>query len=223
MTTQQLAQASTEQPATGQAPAGEHQPAPGAAPADAHAAPADAHGTAPVAGTEVPAGGEHAGPFPPFDASTFPSQILWLAITFGLLYFLLSKLALPRVGGILHERQHRIQTDLGEANRLKSESEAAAAAYEQELAQARNNAAGIGQKARAAAKANAEAKRAEAEASVAEKIAAAEASIATAKGKAMKDVGTIATETAEAIVRSLVGGAIGKADIEKAVKAELSK
>lgn len=232
MTTQQLAQASTEAPATAPAPAGEHPPAQGAAPADAHApapgaAPADAHGQAPTdathAGTEVPHGGEHHGPFPPFDSATFPSQLLWLAISFGLLYFLLSKLALPRVGGILHERQHRILTDLGEANRLKAESEEAAAAYEQELAQARNNAAGIGQKARDAAKANAEAKRAEAEAAVAARIADAEASIATAKGKAMKDVGTIATDTAEALVRALVGGLIGKADIEKAVRAELAK
>lgn len=214
-TTLEMAQASGDanQPAPEQAPADPGQPAQGAAPADTHA---------PAAGTEVP-GGEHHGPFPPFDSSTFPSQILWLAITFGLLYFLLSRFALPRVGGILHERQHRILTDLGEANRLKSESEEAAAAYEQELAQARNNAAAIGQKARDAAKASADAKRAEAEASVAARIAEAEKQIADAKGKAMKDVGAIATETAEAIVRALVGGAIGKADIEKAVRAELSR
>lgn len=218
-TTLEMAQASGDpnQPAPEQAPAESAQPAQGATPADTHA-PAD--GT--HAGTEVP-GGEHHGPFPPFDSSTFPSQILWLAITFGLLYFLLSRFALPRVGGILHERQHRILTDLGEANRLKSESEEAAAAYEQELAQARNNAAAIGQKARDAAKASADAKRAEAEASVAARIAEAEKQIADAKGKAMKDVGAIATETAEAIVRALVGGAIGKADIEKAVRAELSR
>lgn len=191
-----------------------HQPAAGEAPADAHQPAAGAH-------TEVP--GEHHGPFPPFDSATFPSQILWLAITFGLLYYLMSKLALPRIGGILHDRQNRLLTDIAEANRLKAESEAAAAAYEQELAQARANAAGIGQQARDTAKASAEAERAKAEAGVAERIAAAEKQIAATKNRALKDVGSIASDAAEEIVRALVGGAIAKGDIEKAVKAELSK
>jgi F-type H+-transporting ATPase subunit b len=228
MTMQQMAQATdAHPPASGAAPADAHAPAE-AAPADAHGAPADAHG-APAnpadgthAGTEVP-GGEHHGPFPPFDSSTFPSQLLWLAIAFGLLYFLMSRLALPRVGGILNDSQQRIMTDLHEANRLKAESEAAAAAYEQELAQARNNAVSIGQKARDAAKADADAKRAVAEGDVASRIAKAEASIAAAKSKAMQEVGGIANETAEAILRSLTGGSVSKADIEKAVKAQLSK
>ena len=215
--TLQLAQASgdAQQPAAGEAPADAHQPAGGAAATDAHA-------PAPGAHTEV-AGGEHHGPFPPFDSATFPSQILWLAITFGLLYYLMSKLALPRIGGILHDRQNRLLTDIAEANRLKAESEAAAAAYEQELAQARANAAGIGQKARDSAKASAEAERAAAEAGVAERIGHAERQIAAAKTRAMKDVGSIAADAAEAIVRALVGGTVAKGDIEKAVKAELSK
>lgn len=211
-TTLQLAQAATQAPAD--AP---QAPAEGAAPADAHANPTEGTHT----GTEVPS--EEHGSFPPFDSATFPSQILWLAISFGLLYLLLSRLALPRVGGIIHERQHRIFNDIAEANRLKSESEAAAAAYEQELAEARNNAGAIAQKARDAAKADADAKRADAEAAVNGRIADAERQIAASKGKAMKEVGSIATETAEAIVRSLVGASVTKADIEKAVRAELAK
>lgn len=209
--TLELAQASGDahQPAAGQEPAGH----------GATANPTEGtHST-----TEVPGGGEHGGAFPPFDSATFPSQILWLVISFGLLYFLLSKVALPRVGGILQKRQQRILGDIAEANRLKAESEAAAAAYEQELAEARNNANAIGLKARDAAKAEADAKRADAEASVAARVADAEKSIAASKGKAMKDVGAIANETVDAIVSALIGGSIGKADIQKAVQAELVK
>lgn len=198
-----------------------------AAPAEDHsghgaAAPADAaHGT--VATTEAGHGAEAHGAFPPFDSATFPSQILWLAIAFGLLYLLMSRMALPRVGKIIADRNNRIHGDLAEANRLKGESEAAAAAYEQALAEARRNAAAIGQKARDEAKADADAERARAEAEVAAKVAQSEKSIAASKAKAMAEVGGIALDAAEGIVKSLVGGAVSKADIEKAVKAALSR
>src|SRR5690606_10859996 len=102
----------------------------------------------------------HAEPsFPPFDSSTFPSQILWLAITFGLFYLLLRQVVIPRIGGILEVRQDRIAQDLGEAARMKEEADAAVAAYEQELADARARANVIGQEARDSAKAEAEAER----------------------------------------------------------------
>ena len=61
----------------------------------------------------------HHGGFPPFESHTFGSQLLWLAITFGALYFLMSRIALPRVASILETRSDRIASDLGEAQRLK--------------------------------------------------------------------------------------------------------
>ncbi|QKD04894.1 F0F1 ATP synthase subunit B [Mesorhizobium loti] len=175
-----------------------------------------------TATTEV-AHGEGHGAFPPFDSSTFPSQILWLAIAFGLLYLLMSRIALPRVASVLDARSDRLTSDIGEANRLKGESDAVAAAYEQALAEARNNASGIAQKARDAAKAEADAKRAEAEASGAAKLADAEAAIVAAKAKAMSGVGAIAADTADAIVKSFAVATATKSEIEQAVKAALAK
>ena len=87
----------------------------------------------------VPAG-EHGGGFPPFQKDTFASQLVWLAITFVLLYLLISRIAVPRIGGIFEERSKRIQGDLAAAQRLKAESEAALASYEKALADARGNA-----------------------------------------------------------------------------------
>ena len=190
--------------------------------AEGAAQPADA-GHATTATTEAGHGAEAHGAFPPFDSTTFPSQLLWLTIAFGLLYMLMSRVALPRVGKIIDDRNNRISGDLAEANRLKSESEAASAAYEQALAEARRNAAAIGQKARDEAKADADAERARAEAEVSAKVVQSEKAIAASKAKAMADVGGIAIDAAEGIVKSLVGGAVSKADIEKAVKAALTR
>ncbi len=171
------------------------------------------------AGTEVPAGAGHeGGTFPPFDPSTFPSQILWLAITFGLFYLFLKRAALPRLGGILEARSSRIAQDLDQAARLKGEADAAVAAYEQALAEAKANANAIGQKARDAAKADAEAARKTVEAGLDEKLAEAETRISRIKADAMKDVGAIAESTAAAIVEQL-GGKADKAAVAAAVAA----
>ncbi len=157
--------------------------------------------------------------FPPFDSSTFPSQLLWLAITFGLFYLFLKNVVLPRVGSILEVRRDRIAQDLDQAARMKGEADAAVAAYEQDLAEARNKANSIGQQARDGAKAEAEAARKEVEASLDTKLADAEKHIASIKAAAMKEVGTIAGDTAAAIVEQLVGGKADKAVIADAVKA----
>lgn len=163
---------------------------------------------------------EHAeGGFPPFESTFFASQLLWLAITFGLFYWFLKNVILPRIGGIIEARGGRIAQDLDQAARLKGEADAALAAYEQELADAKLKANAIGQEARDAAKAQAEAERREAETANEAKLAEAEARIALIKDTAMRDVGQIAEETAGAIVQELVGAKAGKATVAAAVKA----
>lgn len=169
-------------------------------------------------GTQQDAG-HGSGGFPPFDSATFPSQLLWLAITFGLFYLFLKNAVLPRVGSILEVRRDRIAQDLDQASRMKEEADAAIAAYEQELAEARNKANAIGQQARDGAKAEAETARKDVEAGLDKKLAEAEGHIASIKAAAMKEVGTIASETATAIVEQLVGGKADKAAIADAVKA----
>ncbi|MEL6504025.1 MAG: F0F1 ATP synthase subunit B [Pseudomonadota bacterium] len=169
--------------------------------------------------TEVGVDPSAKAPFPPFVTETYPSQLLWLAITFGLFYVLMSKVALPRISGILETRSGRIAQDLEEANRLKEESDAAIAAYEQDLADARKNAHGIAQEARDAAKAELDAKRADVEASMVERVAEAEKRIAAIKGEAMGEVGAIAEDTTQAILDQLMGGKVTKADVTKAVAA----
>lgn len=165
--------------------------------------------------------GGHSGVFPPFDSTQFASQLLWLAISFGLFYLLMSKVIIPRIGGILETRHDRIAQDLDEAARLKAEADAAIASYEQELAAAKAKGNAIASEARDAAKAKADAERAALEASLADKISAAEARIADIKASALAEVGTIATETAGVVVERLIGPKASEADIAAAVQSSI--
>lgn len=161
----------------------------------------------------------HGGVFPPFDSTHYASQLLWLAITFGLFYLFMSRVVLPRIGGVIETRRDRIAQDLEQAARLKQDADSAIAAYEQELAQARSKAASIGEAAREKAKGEADAERAAAEATLEKKLKEAEERIAAIKAKAMSDVGNIAEDTTAAIVEQLLGGKADKAAVVEAVKA----
>ena len=166
-----------------------------------HADPtADTHAT-----TEAHGDAGHSDVFPPFDPATFPSQLLWLAITFGALYLLMSKLALPRIGGILDNRKTLIDTDLAAADADRQKTDAAIAAYEKALAEAKAKAQGIANETREAIQADLSAKRAAAEADLAAKVSSAEASIAKTKAEALTHVDEIAAETAQAVVGQIVG------------------
>ncbi len=175
-----------------------------------------------TAGTAAPPPGEQKS-FPPFDSSTFPSQLLWLAITFALLYYLMAKVALPRIGGILEDRRDRIASDLDMAERLKQESEDAETAYQKALANARAKAFTIAETAREEAKAASDAHRAEAEGALNQQLAAAEARIGEIKAKALSDVGAIAGDATEAIVASLTGAEVGRAEVDEAVQRSMAK
>nr|WP_224701463.1 F0F1 ATP synthase subunit B [Devosia sp. CJK-A8-3] len=182
-----------------------------AAPADTtHAAPAaDATHADPTADTHATTeahGGDHAsGVFPPFDPSTFPSQLLWLAITFGALYLVMSKIALPRIGGILENRKAIIDTDLAAADASRQKTDAAIAAYEAALAAAKAKAQGIANETRESIQADLAAKRSAVEADLTAKVTAAEARILATKTEALTHVDEIATETAQTVVSQLVG------------------
>ena len=117
----------------------------------------------------------------------------------------MSRVALPRIGGILTTRKDKVDGDLAEADKLRAQTDKAIADYEAALAAARSKAQGIAQETRDANRAEADAKRAGVEADLAKKVAAAEAAIQKAKTDALGNVDTIAAETAAALVRQLTG------------------
>jgi len=146
-------------------------------------------------------------------------QLIWLVITFGILYLLMKRVALPKIGGVIEMRQGRIAGDLGEADKLRRETQEAIAAYEQALAEAKARAHAIAQEARNKLNDEVAAERAELEQDLAAKSAEAEARILAAKTSALKDVNAVASQTAAEIVRRLIGVAPAKPEVDLAVAA----
>jgi F-type H+-transporting ATPase subunit b len=168
----------------------------------------------PTAHTEQPVGHKA---FPPFQSENFPSQIIWLAVSFVVLYVLMSKIALPRIGSILDERSRRIGDDLAAAQRLKEQSDAAHAAYEKALAEARARAQSIANTMRGQQASEADATHKRLEAQLHERIGAAERSIAATRTAAMASVKSIAADSAAAIVERLIGKAPTAQDVAAAL------
>mgnify|MGYP001806329957 CR=1 FL=1 len=173
--------------------------------------------------TQVPASGGHGGGFPPFDSHTYASQLVWLAIAFGALYVLMAKVALPRVAAILEERGRRVSEDLDQAAKLKGQTDAAIAAYEKALSDAKSRAQAIAAETRDKLAAETDARRKALEADLNTKLAAAEQQIVDGKAKAMLNVRGIAVDAAEAIVQRLVGKAPSKDEVEAAVTSTLAR
>jgi F-type H+-transporting ATPase subunit b len=171
---------------------------------------------------QIPAS-EHGRGFPPFDSHSFPSQLLWLALTFMALYLLMSRLALPRIGSILEHRRQRIADDLAQAERLKGESEAAIAAHEKALNEARSRSQALANETRARAAAEAEARRKEVDAKLTMRIAEAEKTIAATRTAAMANVRGIAGEAASAIVERLIGAVPPRQEVDATVDAVLKR
>ena len=160
----------------------------------------------------------HAKSFPPFDSSTFAPQLVWLVICFTALYFILSRIALPRIGEVLEERRDRIQRDLDKAAELREETDKAIATYEEELATARQKANGIAEKTRGKLNAEIASESRIIEEKIAKKADDAEQRIIKAKEEAFSNVNEIAIETTAAIVKKLLGRKPTEREIREVLK-----
>jgi F-type H+-transporting ATPase subunit b len=182
---------------------------------------AEGHGEAKGAVAHTEADGGHKAPFPPFERSTFASQLVSLLIAFVALYLIVSRIALPRVGSLLDERQNAIDGDLAAAQKLKDESDAALKAYESELAAARSRAQAISAETREKLNEASDAERKTLEERLSLKLAEAEKTIAATRETAMSNVRGIAADAAGAIVQRLSGVLPDGALLDRAVDASL--
>ena len=157
--------------------------------------------------------------FPPFDAHNFLPQIIWLAVIFGLLYWLMSRVALPRVEGILEARRHRLAKDLDDAAAMQIQAKEAGEAYDKTLADARARSQALAQETNDKLHAEAEAKRHSVEADLNGKLAAMEAQIAETRSRAMANVSAIASDTAASLIEHVTGRSPSREAIDAAIKA----
>ena len=155
---------------------------------------------------------------PQLNTHTFTPQLFWLVLTFATLFFVMSKIALPRIGEVITERKDRIARDIEAAGRLKADTDKALAHYEKALADARSNASGIAKQTREKLSAETEAEKAKVESQIAVKLLDAEKRISATKTKALSAVNDIATDTAGAVISKLIGQDVSLDDIRKALR-----
>lgn len=135
------------------------------------------------------------------------NQVIWLIIALLAIFFILSRIALPRIAAVLAERQGTITNDIAAAEDLKQKAADAEAAYEKALADAKSEAQTIAQKTRDDIKAGLDAALAKADEQIAAKAAESEAAISDIRASAMASVEEVAKDTAAAIVEALGGKA----------------
>ncbi|MEM7211267.1 MAG: F0F1 ATP synthase subunit B' [Pseudomonadota bacterium] len=174
------------------------------------------------AGEAAGKGADHgSGGLPQLDTTTFASQIFWLIVAIVVLYWLMSKVALPRIASVLEERADAIADDLDRAEELKRKAEDAEAAYEQALKDARAKAQSIAAETRAEINADVDAAIAKADAEIAARAAEGERRIAEIRESAMASVTEVANDTAVAVVDAVMPGVADADAVKAAVGSEL--
>lgn len=159
------------------------------------------------------------GGLPQLNPSSFPSQIFWLAVTFAILFILMWKVALPRVGDTLSKREQKVSSDLQKAEKLQADAEKAQDDLEKALAESRSKAQAILSKASEEVAAE-QAKRLDAfDADMATKAEEAQARIEAAREQALKSVHDVALEVTQASVEKLIGQPVDEATVKKAIDA----
>ena len=166
------------------------------------------------------AAASHATGMPQLDPTTFANQIFWLVLTLLLIWWVLSRIALPRIGGVLADRQNAISGDLGAAEEFKRKARDAEAAYDRALAEARGEAQGIVAQQKAAMQAQIDQAIAHADADIAARTGESETRIGQIRASSIADAGTVAREVTAELVRSF-GGTVDEAAIAAAVNRRL--
>jgi len=156
---------------------------------------------------------------PQLDPASFPSQLFWLAVCFGTMLLVLSVFVLPRITRTLTTRQGRIDGDLQAAENLRADAEAALAAYDAALQQARNNALALAQEMRAEIQAETDRQKAELDARLAEEAQKAEARLQAVRDAALGGLEVAARYVVGDVMQAVGLGAPGDTDIDAALKA----
>jgi F-type H+-transporting ATPase subunit b len=160
---------------------------------------------------------------PQLEISTFVPQLFWLAVTFGILFLLMAKIGLPRIGGLIEARRNRIDDDLTRAAQLKAEAETVMAAYQQTLAAARAEAQAAVKGATDRFAAEAAERHRQLSDTLAQQTTAAERQIAAAKERALSEMQDIAVEVGRSVTEKVTGSTPDAASLAAAVDRALAE
>lgn len=185
------------------------------------AAHAVAHGDAATHGADAAAyGAEAATGLPQLDTSTFANQIFWLVIALFVLYWVIAKIALPRIAAVISDRQGAITGDLMAAEEFKLKAKEAEAAYDRALADARAEAGKIVAANRADIQKELDAAIAHADAEIAARAAESEKRIREIRDSAEADTREVARDVTAELVRNF-GGNVDQGAVDQVVDSRM--
>jgi F-type H+-transporting ATPase subunit b len=169
-------------------------------------------------------GAEHAsGGLPQLNPDFFSPQLIWLGISFITLYFLMAKVALPKVAEVLEERQERITNDLDRAGELRKDSAGVMAGYEKALADARAHAQSVMAATAADISSVSAGRQTQFNTDLAAKTRASEERINQAKETALASVRSVAVEIAQQTAEKLAGITVDASTADAAVSAVMQE
>ncbi|NUT01504.1 MAG: ATPase [Sphingomonas sp.] len=151
----------------------------------------------------------------------FFSQLFWLAVVFGIIYFWIGRGLVPKIQSVVEDRDKKIADDLAAAQRAREEAEAAEEAYRERIDVSRSEAMKVAQEAKHQAALDTEKRLKAVDAKIGKKVEDAEAKIRAAAEAARRDLEPVAAEAASELVAKLTGQKIAAKDAEPAVKAVL--
>lgn len=160
---------------------------------------------------------------PQLEFADYAPQLVWLIITFGIMYLLMARVALPRIATVIEERRDRIANDLAQAEQLRRDTDEAIAAYEKALADAKASASAIAQETRDRLNEELAHERRQKEAEISARLEEAEREIANTKERALSHVDEIARDTTAALVEQLLGEKVSQQVLDTAVSQATSK
>jgi F-type H+-transporting ATPase subunit b len=152
----------------------------------------------------------------------FFSQLFWLLLVFGIIFFGVGRGMLPKIQSTVDAREKKIAEDLERAQAARAKADETEAAWRARMDAARAEAAQLSQEARQASAKDTEAKVKKAADKISLKAEAAEAKIRDAVTAARAEIEAVAAEAAQDMVQRLIGVTIDTKDAATAVKAELN-
>ncbi len=168
-------------------------------------------------------GGHGGGGLPQLNPATFPTQLFWLVVSFGILYFMMFGVGLPAVDDVLSARDGRISWDISKADELRNESNAILAANERMLERTRAQAQEIVSRTSGQGHASARMLMDRFDIELTRRTKEAEGRVAAAKAAALGEIDRVATELASDLISRLAGLEVGSAGVADAVKVAIKE
>ena len=152
----------------------------------------------------------------------FSSQLFWLAVVFGIIFFVIGRGMVPKIQSTVDAREKQIADDLEKAQAARAAADQTEEAWRERMDAARAEAARIANEAKQASALDTEAKVKKAADKLALKVEASEKKLGEAVQSARTEIEAVATELTQDLVSRLTGMKVEKTDAASAVKAELN-